>query len=226
MKKIAVYLLFLLSIPSFASVDIHDLHEKLKSSHTTQYEYKISKRLLFSDVDNIEGTVCSAYTPLECKKYERRKGRGFKLNTEHTWPQSKGAKHFPAQGDLHHLYATSKESNSKRANFPFCKVYETEWSKQGSQLGVDSMYNDCFEPVDSHKGNVARAMFYFSARYLKSISKDQEALFRLWNKLDPVDAQELLRNERIELIQGNRNPFIDNKDLIERIEAFLFTSQH
>ena len=88
-------------------MDVQELHTNIRDAHTMQYEYKISKKLLFSDVDNMHGTVCSAYTPLECKTYNRNKG-GFNLNTEHTWPQSKGAKHFPAQGDLHHLYATSK----------------------------------------------------------------------------------------------------------------------
>lgn len=222
MKNFIIITSLLVSSISIASVDILNLHTQVRNAHTMQYEYKVTKKLLFSDVDNQNGTVCSAYTPKECKSYNRDKGHGFKLNTEHTWPQSKGAKYFPAQGDLHHLYATSKESNSKRANFPFCIVYESEWAKQGSQMGMDTHYRDCFEPVNSHKGNVARAMFYFSIRYKKTIDPEQEALFRVWNDLDPVDATERLRNERIELIQGNRNPFIDDESLADNILNFSF----
>ena len=38
-----------------------------------------------------------------------------------------------------------------------------------------------------------------------------------WNELDPVDAGEEYRNDYIETIQGNRNPFIDNEDYAEAI---------
>ena len=35
-----------------------------------------------------------------------------------------------------------------------------------------------------------------------------------WNAIDPVDATELLRNDTIQAIQGNRNPFIDHPELM------------
>lgn len=203
-----------------ASVDLNVLHSKMKAKHIYQYEYKHSKPLIFSTVDNNQGIVCSVYTPLECRT--QNKSRGFNLNIEHTWPQSKGAKFFPAQGDMHHLYVTSKESNSMRANYPFCIVWESEWSKQGSRFGFNEDLEDCFEPVDTHKGNVARAMFYFSVRYKKPITQKQETLFRAWNKLDPVDEIERLRNIKIEQLQGNRNPFIDDESLVESIASFTF----
>lgn len=123
---------------------------------------------------------------------------------------------------MHHLYVTSKESNSKRANYPFCYVFESDWEKQGSMMGINDEFQKCFEPLDGHKGNVARAMFYFAIRYKKSISKDQENLFRAWNTLDPVDEFEIQRNDHIESLQGNRNPFIDDETLINRIERIYF----
>ena len=33
-----------------------------------------------------------------------------------------------------------------------------------------------------------------------------------WNELDPVDDTERLRNDTIEQIQGNRNPFVDHPE--------------
>lgn len=220
-----ITMLICLSLQTLAEVDLQQLHDSLKASHTNPQEYKISKLFVFNTVDNRDGVVCSAYTPLECKKYHEStlgKNNSFNMNTEHTWPQSKGAKYFPAQGDLHHLYATSKESNSERANYPFCHVIESFWEKQGSAQGYDEQLRDCFEPADSHKGNVARAMFYFSIRYLLPLTIEQEVLFRSWNTLDPVDENEMIRNDRIEKIQGNRNPFIDDQSLIESISTFQF----
>jgi endonuclease I len=213
--------LSIFSNSSFANIDLLALHTSLKDAHTNQLKYKDSKKFVFNTVDNIQGVVCSAYTPLECKTYDQ-KSFGFKLNTEHTWPQSKGSKHFPAQGDLHHLYAASKESNSRRQNFPFCRVYQSSWEKQGSKVGLDETFRTCFEPVNEHKGNVARAMFYFSVRYKRNLAPNQEQIFREWNKLDPVDKNERLRNDKIQKIQGNRNPFIDNEYLTEQVTQFIF----
>jgi endonuclease I len=101
-------------------------------------------------------------------------------------------------------------------------VLESFWEKQGSQQGFNEDLQDCFEPLDSHKGNVARAMLYFSVRYKKSLTDKQEKLFREWNNLDPVDLNEQIRNDRIEKIQGNRNPFIDDEKLVDQIENFQF----
>jgi len=52
-----------------------------------------------------------------------------------------------------------------------------------------------------------------------------------WNKLDPVDEQEIQRNDKIEgwifnedgsktfsKLQGNRNPFVDCPELLDRID--------
>ena len=217
MNKLLFIILFIFNFSVYSNDDLKKLHIIIKEKHINQLEYKDSKKLIFN-IDKSQGIVCSAYTPQDCRSYKNKKG--FNLNVEHTWPQSKGSKFFPAQGDLHHLYVTSKESNNKRANHPFSMVYQSYWSKQGSALGIDEEMRVSFEPVNQHKGNVARAMFYFSVRYKKSIAKDKEALYRNWNKFDPVDNNELMRNDRVEKLQGNRNPFIDNEQLLEQIETF------
>lgn len=231
MKKTLITLFIIqYSIPylAFAQNLKADLHKKAKKNHS-YLSYKDVKLVMFSKVENIDGIVCSVYTKGQCQERDQREyvpsikkrdPRGFKLNLEHTWPQSKGAKTYPAKSDMHHLFAASKESNSKRSNLPFCIVESSFWELGGSALGIDYNSQDCFEPRDQHKGNVARAMFYFSVRYQLPIDSEQEHVLRNWHELDPVDDRETERNLVIQSIQGNINPFIMKSDLVNQIKDF------
>lgn len=149
------------------------------------------------------------------------------VNTEHTWPQSKFVSGFPTEtqkSDLHHLFPTDSKANSTRGNFEFADVSENQNLKNctASKSGpsVTSGGKTFFEPPTSHKGNVARALFYFSIRYKVAISEAQEEFLRRWNDIDPVDDAELTRNNAIAKLQGNRNPFIDNAALVDQISDF------
>lgn len=214
-------LILLLCFSTSAQIINRQSIAKMAKRNHLALEYSEVKKLMFSTVDNINGVVCSAYTPSQCQeRYQRRYKRNFKLNIEHTWPQSKGADELPANSDMHHLFVTSKESNSKRANLPFCDAVYDYWQMDGSIQGFDEYSQDCFEPQDHHKGNVARAIFYFAIRYDFSIDKDQEATLRKWNKIDPVDNRELERNEIIQTLQGNINPFILNPEFVDAIKDF------
>lgn len=240
MKTILISTVLILNITSvFAKKPLNSqalkdrLWKETRENHKG-LSYQDAKKILFATVENIDGFVCSVYTKDECQKRhykdpsdlsysfmkEKKAGKGFKINIEHTWPQSKGAKIFPAVSDMHHLFATTKESNSKRGSFPFCNVAVEFWEHGGSKLGIDMYSQDCFEPRDEHKGNVARAMFYFSIRYKLKIDKDQEAVFREWNILDPVDGRELERDQLVEKFQGNYNPFIRDISLVDQIKDF------
>ncbi len=147
------------------------------------------------------------------------------LNCEHSWPQSRfnGRQSRSAQkSDLHHLFPTKSVANSTRGNILFGEVdgdavRDCVASKRG-----DDIYDnhDAFEPPKEHKGNVARALFYFSVRYKIAIPDEEEVHLRRWHELDPVDSDERSRHEKIYKIQGNRNPFIDDPDLADRITNF------
>ena len=41
-----------------------------------------------------------------------------------------------------------------------------------------------------------------------------------WNIIDPVDEEELKRNDMVEKLQGNRNPFVDDSQLVDLISNF------
>ena len=77
-----------------------------------------------------------------------------------------------------------------------------------------------FEPPQQHKGNVARALFYFSTKYKLAIDPNEEAVLRKWASEDPVDVEEMHRNDEIEKAQHSRNPFIDFSELINNISDF------
>lgn len=151
------------------------------------------------------------------------------MNTEHTWPQSKGARSEPARGDLHHLFPTDSSANSARSNHPFGEVdgeratSNCPLSQKGRIINpktgkASTTYG--FEPPKEHRGNVARAMFYVSAKYGYRLEPLEEYYLRKWHLDDPVDRNELERNEGIQEVQGNRNPFIDFPELVSRIEDF------
>jgi len=151
------------------------------------------------------------------------------INCEHTWPQSKFSKNYPKdiqKADLHHLYPTDSRANSIRGNIDFTDVSSdngdlSQTKCDSSKFGTSATHGgDGFEPPQDHKGNVARALFYFSVRYKISIPKTEEEVLRRWNDLDPVDQEEMNRNNIIFQAQANRNPFVDYPQLVNYISKF------
>lgn len=145
------------------------------------------------------------------------------INCEHTWPQSKFSKQFPSElqkTDLHHLFPVDMKANSTRNNNPFAEVdgKATHSNCQDSMIGnaIGTSIRS-FEPPIEHRGNVARALYYFSTRYKMNIDATQAKYLKKWNADDPVDEAEMERNEKIMQLQGNRNPFVDYPELVNRL---------
>lgn len=170
------------------------------------------------------------------------------LNTEHTYPQGKGASTGNARADLHHLYATRIDVNSDRADRPFGNVPSNQtarWYRLGQQqtsvpsanldeysrLGVGPAGK--FEPRLDHKGNVARAIFYFYTMYRSeadladnSYFWEQRADLCQWHLLDPVDWDEWRRTWGIAGYQeGKPNPFVLDCTLAARTYCAEITGQ-
>ncbi len=102
------------------------------------------------------------------------------LNAEHTWPQSRFSGKFNRdlqKSDLHILFPVASNANSSRSNDEFGDVVSVISSpcpnaERGyTSNGTRKIY---FEVPDSHKGNVARAIFYFSTRYELRVSPEEE----------------------------------------------------
>ena len=194
------------------------LHEVV-DNHTT-YSYTDARKIMFGELDNNDGYAECVYTGKLVKTMTIP--NAGTMNCEHSWPQSKfgSSDTGTKKTDLMHIYPSDSRTNSRRGNNPFAEVYKASWSEGGSKYGTDRKGRTVFEPRDEHKGDVARAMLYFSIRYNMPIDEDQEGYFREWNKLDPVTEREFLRNSMVEDHQNNRNPFIDCPELVDNISDF------
>jgi endonuclease I len=180
--------------------------------------YTGARQKMFGEIDNVSGYVECVYTGRLVKTTTIPDGND--MNTEHTWPKSQGAENDPALSDLHHLFPTDSETNSRRSNYPFGLVVVVTWSKGNSSLGTDSSNNIVFMPRSEHRGNVARAIFYFAIRYQLPVNNTMEQILKQWNQQDPVDSKERVRTANISQYQHNRNPFIDHPEYVDRIDDF------
>lgn len=155
------------------------------------------------------------------------------INTEHVFPQSKGAGTEPRKSDMHNLRPAREEVNSARGNVPFGESPDAQtdaWYFEDSTRsavpgsGIDAwserLGQSDFEPREAKEGDIARAAFYFYAVYQPSANdaffdgmKDQ---LLQWHASDPVTEAELTRSEEIAQRQGNENPFVLDETLAER----------
>ncbi|MEM9023495.1 MAG: endonuclease, partial [Bacteroidota bacterium] len=143
------------------------------------------------------------------------------VNTEHTFPQSFYNSNLPMRADIHHLFITEGGANSSRSNLPFGVVNNADWQVGGSKRGGGQ-----FEPRDVQKGPTARAMMYFVTRYqdYSSFFAGQETILRQWAADFPPTVAEEARNDATQTVQGNRNPFIDYPQFLERITNLVGTT--
>jgi endonuclease I len=165
-----------------------------------------------------------------------------RFSREHTWCHS-WMPTYPATNtdeycDQHHLFPTNQNSaNGVRNNHPLGEVVVVTSSYLQSSYGKDINGNNVFEPRESHKGDAARALLYMSLRYngingndwtfntlnnikLPSLSEAAQDLTTLiqWHLQDPPDKWEVERNDYIESIQKNRNPFVDHPEYVNYID--------
>jgi len=225
------------------------LHDNSKI--TSSQSYDSAKKYMFSTADNAacpngqKGVVafysgiCVNGTSPDGSYYKEKGDQNDDgyidsdgMNVEHLWPQSFFDEDLPMKADLHHLRTTFMKPNNMRGTAPFTEVYEgiKYTTGAGAKLGAGG-----FEPPDSVKGDTARAMFYFLMRYYdrqirqgglnyKYFFTSQVETLMKWNYSDPPDAAETRRNAAIERLQGNRNPFIDDYTLVDRIGSQVFKS--
>ncbi len=189
-------------------------------------DLQASEKLLWSEVYRDGGTS------LYCAKPFSEKGGSFSASPIYTGKQLKRSlrcvtdrqcsimnPRYPyIAADLHNLYPALTRVEQARDNAQFKEL----------GAGVPSAFDDigcdlktafkAIEPSDQAKGNIARAMFYMHIEYDLPLVAPA-AMYKKWHQLDPPDAEEQARNDKIEKLQGTRNRFIDDPSLADRLIA-------
>ena len=112
------------------------------------------------------------------------------INREHVWPKAEGFEEEGAggaRGDPMHLMAGNGYSNNIHSNYYYGYVKTTstyvncgtKYSNQNGNLrGTSKTLNSgtVFEPQDSDKGDIARAIFYMVARYNYLSGNDSDGI--------------------------------------------------
>ena len=118
--------------------------------------------------------------------------------------------------DLHNLYPAMTRVELARRNAQFGELDDSVPSKF-DDIGCNMKTSfQLVEPRDEAKGNIARAIFYMHAEYDLPIV-GQVQMYKKWHQMDPPDAEEKARNDKIANLQGTRNRFIDNPELVEQL---------
>lgn len=216
--------------------------ERFATKNRKTLSYTTAKKYLFGKIYLEKKGNSYILKDVYCKR-TLRSDQGWKIgpmmippngevNCEHSWPQSRfntSMSKSKQKSDLHHLFPTDSKANGVRGNYPFAEVEGKPAHKlcDASFIGTPlepspelNQRNRFFEPPQDHRGNLARALFYFSVVYHLPISATEERYLRRWHNEDPVDELERKRHDMIMSIQGNRNPFIDFPALTKRISDF------
>lgn len=210
--------------------ELHELSEMYHKERT----YENARSMMFKVVEDLDNddVVTDLYSGEKVAGVSglttaTRKG----LTTEHVWPQSEGATEA-AKSDMHHLRPAFQSLNTHRSNLPYGEVTNPDWASEPvkgvdelSVVGTDDTGTKVFTPRASMRGDLARDQFYFFTRYhgdrpegystgnflhsLKTLLK--------WHKDDPVDPGERARNDAIFRLQGNRNPYVDRPEYVDKV---------
>ena len=160
-------------------------------------------------------------------------------NREHSIPNSwwGGSDSDTAYTDLHHMFPVDGWVNNERGNHPFgnCANGTPKGTGKLGTCTFSGYSGTVFEVADEYKGDFARVYFYFATRYMMRMSSytsgtsvfnsstylgmDTWAINQLleWHRNDPVSTLEITRNDNVYSIQHNRNPYVDNPELVEYI---------
>ncbi|WBO85326.1 endonuclease [Hymenobacter yonginensis] len=211
----------------------------------TELSYNTARGKMYNYVDNFQGRVTCVYSgyqeTVRIDSASTNPGVVSGINCEHSIPQSWFNEVVRMRSDIHHLFPTFIQWNSDRGSDPFAEIPDnqtTKWMRGAtSQATVPTSNieeysedtNSQFEPREDHKGNLARAAFYFYTMHqgqnfdpgkdVITALADLNTLYQ-WHLADPVDARERERNRRVAKSQGNFNPYIAFPDLVARAYGF------
>lgn len=208
--------------------------------------YGEARDTMYGIIDNVQDTVSGIYSdhkvylkPGEDPSiYIFKDGTPNGINAEHSYPQSKGAGNGNPRSDMHHLFPSRVGTNSARGSLPFAEIndnitniwfYKTQENSNKPNVSQIDRYsekgNERWEPRETVKGDIARAIMYFFTMYEAQAMNADPTFFEgmretlcMWHELDPVDEKEWNRTKMIAKWQeGKANPFVLDCTLASRI---------
>jgi endonuclease I len=235
--------------PIFPTLTGDDLLEALVREYKTNtvLSYGDARDLLYGEIDNRNDSVTCIYSGhqiflpdgVDPSTFVFMDGDKNGINAEHVFPRSKGADFGLPLADMHHIFPCRVEVNTNRGSFPFAEIPDADtqsWYFLTTELSTAPSTNieaysegirgveGFFEPRESRKGDIARAMFYFYTIYKAQADAADSDFFSQqlstlcqWHEQDPVDEQEYNRTFMIAPHQDDiPNPFILDCSLVER----------
>ncbi|MBW1297540.1 endonuclease [Aquimarina litoralis] len=156
-----------------------------------------------------------------------------KWNREHTYPRSRGDFNSIEADDIAdgiNIFTVTRPDSLRHANSDAHGLRATDGPENSSRGNQD--YGEYSGPngnQGSWQGDVARSIFFLTVRYngldVVNGNPDNNTVGQLgdlailldWHRNDPPDDFEMNRNNIIYTWQLNRNPFIDQPNLVEYI---------
>lgn len=204
-------------------------------THTILENFEAVDTFVVSGSDIFTRTVYCAYSG-EARPYNPPfNWTALNFSREHTYSHSwyptnpANDPELPEYNDQHNLYPTRQtQVNATRCNYPLGNVVTVEQQYLQGKLGLDANGRRVYEPRNEQKGRAARAMMYMAIAYngingknwkfpnpigncssfTINYGQDQNVI-KDWHFQYPPDSYERSRNDYLDSLQGNRNPFID-----------------
>ena len=228
-------------------LDLRMALQEMIKDHTVLSYSKVRADNAQVDIDE-NGKVMDMYSDCEFGPYDYCGGETNYpecncYNREHSLPKSfwGGSKEEPMYTDLHHVIPTDFVANTERSAWVYDEAMNQAWTNGVSTkgYGVNFTGETVFEPADKYKGDIARIYFYMLTCYMDKnftvggkgwkffnyannrtdFNSTSLNLMLKWHRNDPVSEKEKDRNDKVENVQGNRNPFVDDPNLAEYIWA-------
>ena len=230
-------LLLLLKLVS-SDPEYRNYLKSLYRDHTS-FTYKNARVLMYNELDCYDDKIFLLYGndtyDWKCHTASGDIPNAQSVNAEHVVPQSTFNEKAPMVSDLHHLISSDSPGNNARSNYPFgeledmtkCKKFCRNFVCTGNVPSSDIESYSClfdgsggthFMPRGPERGVVARAVMYFYTVYDEYFDENDGGntaaghirTFLDWNDRYPPMHYEQERNEKIAMLQGKRNPYVDN----------------
>ena len=204
---------------------INDLQSHLDSQrkdhlHHPRFKgYRSARRALFTQFGSTVEALYTGRQVSQSKSHKKRAPKG--MNCEHLFPRAwmggrKNKRFRQMEADLHNLYPSEIQVNSRRGHLPFGRVEFSRYPKAApSKIGYNSNKQEVIEPRDERKGDIARSILYFALKWKRRLPGNQYKTLLDWAQKDPVDQIERKRNRRIFQLQGHSNPFVECPEVLK-----------